>query len=282
MSIQGPTFKPGNLSESYERNQFQALDRVANRLSFLSEASRRLSFALTNQECFQELLELMVPAFCDFATISLMLENGEIRRVALLHSDPEKTRAASIILNKFPPRLDDPYGPGIVIRARQPEFDPHVDDRLEEIMREIRYPELVCTIRSLRIRSRVCVPMEAHGQVLGALWMAVTEESGRRFDEDDLMFAKEVAGRAALSVYHLFAYERSTQDLERLKVERDVREEFLSQARHDALSVLTSATLSAQLIARKDQDKIGALAQKIIGAIDRAAEIVKKTKMNSG
>jgi GAF domain-containing protein len=220
----------------------------------------------------------MVPAFCDFATISLMTEQGEIKRVALAHMDPEKAKAASNILNRCPPRLDDGIGPGNVIRTRKSEYDFHVDSHPEIYLGQIRYPELVQTIEKLKVRSRLCVPMEAHGQILGALWMVVTEDSGRRFEDDDLRLAEEVANRAALSVFHLFAYERASKDLERLSVEQEVRETFLGQVRHDALSVLTTATLSAQLIARKDPGKLGSLAARIVTAIEKAADIIKKTK----
>ncbi|MFL5812545.1 MAG: GAF domain-containing protein [Bdellovibrionia bacterium] len=278
MGTQTPKLRPIDLSESYERNQFQTLDQVANRLSFLSEASRRLSSALTNQECFQELLELMVPAFCDFATISLMTERGEIKRVALAHMDPEKAKAANNLLNKYPPRLDDLIGPGNVIRTRKSEYDFHVDSHPGVHSHLLRYPELAQTVQMLKIRSRICVPMEAHGQILGALWMVVTDFSGRHFEDDDLKLAEEVASRAALSVFHLFAYERASKDLERLTVEREMRETFLGQVRHDALSVLTTATLSAQLIIRKDNGKLAELAGKIVTAIEKAAEIIRKTK----
>jgi GAF domain-containing protein len=109
-----------------------------------------------------------------------------------------------------------------------------------------------------------------------------TSDSGRRFDEEDLRLAEEVASRAALSAYHLIHYEKASVVLDRLEVEREVREAYLTQVRHDVLSVLTTAALSAQMILREGPERCGKLAQRIVGAIERASEILRKTKRSQG
>jgi serine phosphatase RsbU (regulator of sigma subunit) len=54
-------------------------------------------------------------------------------------------------------------------------------------------------IRNLGMRSAMIVPMAARGRMLGAVTL-VSAESGRRFDESDLVTAEELAGRCALAV----------------------------------------------------------------------------------
>jgi GAF domain-containing protein len=108
--------------------------------------------------------------------------------------------------------------------------------------------------------------------------MMITSESGRRLDDEDVKLAEEVASRAALAAYHLLAYEKASRDLERLYVEMQVRETYLSQVRHDILNILTGAALSAEVIIQRNADRTGALAQRIKGAILRASDILRKTR----
>ncbi len=264
--------------QSYDRKQFDTLDHAARRLSFLSEASHRLSSALTNQECFQELLQLMIPEFCDCAVITLLTEHGETKRVALTHIDPKSARSFSVLLDKYPPMIQDDYGTGKVIRTGKPDFEPYLDLNIDGFLKVIRYPELAELLSSLNVLSVICVPLKAYGKTLGALWMGVTSHSSRRFNEDDLKLAEEVANRAALSIHQLFRYEKASQRMERLEVERDLREEFISQVRHDALSALTAAVLAADIIAKIDPEQCGTLAQKVKEAIDRASDIIRKSQ----
>jgi GAF domain-containing protein len=278
-----PEFKvnPDDSFGSYEKSAFLALDRVAHRLSLLSEASRRLSSALSDQECFQHVLELIVPTLSDYASIFLLSGENEIRRVALAHVDAEKAREFKRVSNKRPLSIHDSYGPGLVIRTRKSDFDWNFDSHVDEYVKQFKDPDLVSLVLSLRVRSRLCVPIEAHGQILGALWMAVTSDSGRRFDIDELKLAEEVAARTGLVVYLLFRYERATKDLERLQLERDFREAYVTQIRHDVLSVLSAATLSAQLLEKKEPERCGILAKKIVNAIERTANMLRDTKSES-
>lgn len=54
-------------------------------------------------------------------------------------------------------------------------------------------------LRSLGLCSAMIVPLRARGETLGAISF-VAAESGRRFDQDDLAFAEELARRAALAI----------------------------------------------------------------------------------
>src|SRR5204863_785704 len=64
--------------------------------------------------------------------------------------------------------------------------------------------------RPLLLPSAVVVPLRAHGRTLGVLSLA-TSESHRRFGEDDLILAADLANRAALSVDTARLYEAEHQ-----------------------------------------------------------------------
>ena len=54
-------------------------------------------------------------------------------------------------------------------------------------------------LRTVGFRSAVVVPLRARGRSLGVMTL-VTAESLRRFDQGDLAFAEQLAGRAAVAV----------------------------------------------------------------------------------
>ncbi|MFL5813767.1 MAG: GAF domain-containing protein [Bdellovibrionia bacterium] len=267
---------------SYEKHQFDALEQTVARLAFLTEVSRRLSFCLTDQEVFQQLTNLLVPDFADNAAISILKENGTIERVAITHANHEKADQLRVLLTKYLPSLDDNFGTGHVIRTSKPEYDREFDSHAEEQRRRIRYPELFEIIRRTGVRSYICVPCEAHQKILGALWLS-TSDSNRRLEPEDLQLAQEVASRAALALYNQQRYNNATKAIEILRIERDVRETYIAQVRHDVLSVLTTASLSAQLLERsKATEEVNArLTQRIKQSIEKAADILRKTKLNS-
>ena len=59
--------------------------------------------------------------------------------------------------------------------------------------------------RVLGVRSSIVAPLAGHGRVFGALTLATTE-SGRRFSEQDLAIAEDLARRAALAIENARLY----------------------------------------------------------------------------
>ncbi|MFL5814655.1 MAG: GAF domain-containing protein [Bdellovibrionia bacterium] len=253
------------------------IDEAADRLLFLSKVSQVLGRALTDKECFDHLLELVVPKLADWATLTIVNERDELQRVGTAHTDLVKRQLLKDLGNRYPPRIDDPTGPGFTIRNGKSEFVPDYGQTFDVQMNQVRYPELREILRTLRIRSKISVPISAHGRILGALWIA-TSDSGRVFNESDLKLAEEIASRAGYFAYHLIQYALASRKFERLQIEVHVREQLLSQLRHDVRSILSSALLSAQMIERSDTTKKNIYAKRIITAVQRATEILDKTK----
>ena len=65
--------------------------------------------------------------------------------------------------------------------------------------------ELHTMARVLGVRSSIVAPLAGHGRVFGALTLATTE-SGRRFTEQDLAIAEDLARRAALAIENARLY----------------------------------------------------------------------------
>jgi serine phosphatase RsbU (regulator of sigma subunit) len=104
--------------------------------------------------------------------------------------------------------MSAPQGLANVIRTGKPELYPHISSEMAEAA--ARTPEQLEAVRVLRLNSVMIVPLIARGRTLGAMTF-VWAESGRTYDDDDLLLAEDVAARAALALDNARLYrERDT------------------------------------------------------------------------
>ena len=173
--------------------------RGEERLRFLAEASTLLAASLEYEATLGSLARLAVPRLADWCSITLRTEDGALRTLALAHADPEKVRWAEELTRRFPPDPEAPYGAAAVIRSGEPELVPQVDvETLELVIRH--RPEVAEVLDQLDLRSTLIVPLVARGNVLGAISLVTSGDSGRVYGTEDLELAQEVARRAAVAV----------------------------------------------------------------------------------
>jgi serine phosphatase RsbU (regulator of sigma subunit) len=91
-----------------------------------------------------------------------------------------------------------------VLERGAAELYPEITDALLE--QAARDPEHLELLRSVGMRSVMLVPMRLRDRVLGVVSF-VSAESGRRFDEHDLVLAEDLALRAAAAVENARLYE---------------------------------------------------------------------------
>ncbi|MEA2445682.1 MAG: hypothetical protein QOJ12_2974, partial [Thermoleophilales bacterium] len=174
------------------------------RQRFLASATQLLSGSLDYDETLQRIAWLAVPAFADWCGVDI-LDGGALERVALAHRDPGKLELGRTLSAEYPPELDADTGLGGVMRSGRPEVYPEItDEMIAAGARDARHLEL---IRELGMRSAMVVPLRAGGVTIGALTF-VNADSERTFDADDLVFAEELAGRAATAVENARLYTR--------------------------------------------------------------------------
>jgi signal transduction histidine kinase/CheY-like chemotaxis protein len=95
-------------------------------------------------------------------------------------------------------------------------------------------------IRSLGLKSYICVPLVVSGAALGVLTFA-TAESGRRYTDADLDTATDLAHRAAVAVENARLYQ-ALQDADRRK------DEFLATLAHELRNPLAPIRSSLQIL----------------------------------
>ncbi|MGW0874593.1 SpoIIE family protein phosphatase [Streptomyces sp. NPDC002740] len=192
------------------------------RLALLNEAAASIGTTLDVVRTAEEVIELLVPQFADFASVDLLewvlgadepppVPDGEIvlRRVA--HgSGHEGTPEAAVRLGGTdahppfsPPARALRQGRAVRLQAGEPDFMSWLAER------NARAPEG----RRFRsgVHSVIAVPLLARGTTLGVL-VGVRIAHPDDYEADDAVFAEELASRAAVCIDNArrFARERTT------------------------------------------------------------------------
>ena len=171
--------------------------RTAEAQRFLAEASTVLGSSLDYRTTLRNVAQLAVPQIADWCTVDLLNDDDAIRRVATSHTDPEKVELARTYEKRYPIDLTASSGLPEVLRTGNSEMVSDITD--DQIIAAAQDEEHLTLLRDLGMRSYICVALKARDRTLGAVTL-VSSEIGRRYDNDDLVLAEELARRAALAV----------------------------------------------------------------------------------
>lgn len=169
-------------------------------LNFLAEVGQILGEPLPYEATLQRVCDAAVRTVADTATMYLYDDDGELQLVAASHfiagrSEPLRRRASTM--------LRDPAGPRAwiesTIRNGKAVLVSHID---EAAIHSIAVsPEHAKYLREAGVASFVLVPLVTQQpDVLGALGLVYTKESGFHYDEEALILAEDLAGRCAAAI----------------------------------------------------------------------------------
>jgi PAS domain S-box-containing protein len=167
------------------------------RQHFIGRATETLMSSIDYQETLRNVAWLAVPEIADWCAVDLVDESGEREQVVVAHPDPAKLALAERLRAYDTGELTPDRGIGRVVFTGVSELYPDItDDLLRGGAVDDGHLEL---LRTVGFRSALVVPLRARGRSLGVMTL-VTAESLRRFDQGDLAFAEQLAGRAAVAV----------------------------------------------------------------------------------
>jgi PAS domain S-box-containing protein len=206
---------------------------------FLAHVSQTLASSLDFEETLSMVARLAVPFLADCCIVDLLEERG-IRRLKVVHVHPHMA----------------PVAAGLeAVHIRDPHTHPIwklLEERRSLLLREIpagylepgaQSPEHLQWIQALAPVSLISVPLVARDRVLGGLSFCSVHPS-RRYGEDDLRLAEELARRAALAIDNSQLYAMAQRAIR-------TRDEILGVVAHDLRNPLNTIQLNSQLLLRK-------------------------------
>lgn len=183
------------------------------RLSLLSKVGA-LAGTLDYEEALSAAARLSIPELADWCIVDVV-EEGEVRRMEVAHRDPARAPLATA-LRAFPlghaARRRLP-----VVRALQSRQPVLIPDYTEAMLREQTEGEYLELARQLLVCSMLVIPVTLPSSVATMAFM-MTSESGRRYGQEDVAVADELARRAAQIVDHARAHQKLRQTEERFRV----------------------------------------------------------------
>ena len=191
--------------------QKRAQDRLRRQeewTSFLAEATRLLTESLNIEVVLERLANLAVPVLADWCAIHLVDERGDPKEIAVAHVDPEKVAGVREMQERYPQDPESETGTNEVIRTRVPLLYQEIPEEL--LIEAAQDEEHLRLIKDLQMRSAIVVPIVARDKALGAITL-VAAESGRRYTDDELQRAEELAARAAFPIDNARLYAASRQ-----------------------------------------------------------------------
>jgi PAS domain S-box-containing protein len=185
-----------------------AIKKADLRQRLLSDSGRILASSLDFERTLKEVAQLAVPQLADWCGVDMPGPHGEIRPVAIAHSDPAKLELGRELRHAYPVDPHGEVGMAAVIRGGPSWLSSQIgDDELVAFATDERHLEL---LRAVGFASVMVVPISAHGETLGALTF-VSSERGRSFGLDDLALAEELGRRAGMAVANARAFTERAQ-----------------------------------------------------------------------
>ena len=203
---------------------------------------------------------LSLPDFGAWSIVDVIEQPNTMRRLAIIHPDPEKQHLARELPGGWPPETEDPIGAPVVMRTREPHVVHEVSD--EMLVQFARNEENLRALRELGIGSYVVVPLIVGEDVLGAVTF-VSDRAGQRYSESDLAEAEEMAALIALVIHNASLHRDTRKSRDRAqrvaeeatRQQRDLEHVMEVQSRlvrgfsHDLKNPLGAALGHADLLA---------------------------------
>ena len=223
-----------------ERKDAEALAERANRQAlFLAKISEALNRSLDSDETLKTLANIAVPQIADWCAVDVLGEDGKLERLATAHVDSTKVALANEVRARYGGNARSPYSPESVMRTGKSALLPLITD---DMVASSSNGDKVraSLVRQLGLVSYLCVPMIARDRPLGTITLA-TAESKRKYTDEDVRFAEDVASRAALAVENSRAYEQ-------VQVANRLKDEFLATLSHELRTPLNAVLGYARML----------------------------------
>jgi PAS domain S-box-containing protein len=178
--------------------------RAEDALRFIERASWRLSQSLDLATTLDTVLDLVVPEYGDWASISIRGDDGEIRTIAARHRDPAMADRLARIRGVDYFNETHSRGTAAAYRTGEPQLVAQITPA--DVRAAIKEP-YVAVLEELGFGSLITLPIAAGTGIIGTL--GIRSANGRRtYSTDDFAPLQELAWRAGFAITNARQYER--------------------------------------------------------------------------
>jgi signal transduction histidine kinase len=226
--------------------------RPERRALFLAEISKTLFESLDYEQTLANVARLAMPELGAWCLVDVIEKDGTIRRLAAFHPDPALQSLVKELEVHFPPSEDDIFGAPRILETQQPELVPEVT---EELLATAHLDKRhLGILRALGFCSYMVVPLKARGKLLGAMTFIAANEA-QRYTPKDLLFAEDLAGRAAMAMDNARLYqeaqvakEEAVAAVARAALADRAKTDFLATMSHELRTPLNAIAGYAELL----------------------------------
>jgi len=186
--------------------------RIEEQERFLAEASALLATSLDYKTTLTNLAMAIVSGQADWCTIDVLDQNSTLRPVASTHKDGAKMPQLAQ-LRSYPVNLRAKVGVSQVIKNGQSQLYSEISPEVKKAMADTEQRQIM---ESLGFNSLLCVPLKVRGRTVGAISL-IRGIGQRLYDQNDLIWAEDLARRAALAVDNARLYQQATDIGENLR-----------------------------------------------------------------
>jgi PAS domain S-box-containing protein len=178
----------------------------------LADLGAALADTLDCDDMLTRVAGVVVRELADFSIVDVIDRDRRLRRKKVLHRDPGK-KALCEMFRRLPVDARCARVVSAVVESKQPCLMAEVSPQyIESIAQD---DEHLRALRELAPRSLIVVPLLARGEHLGVL-VLVSSQPSRRYGDEDLRLAEEIARRTAIAIDNARLYDdawAATHDL---------------------------------------------------------------------
>lgn len=179
----------------------ERIREATDRLQFVARATELLLVSLDLDETLRTVARLAVPAFADWAAVDRIAPDGQVRRVAVFHVDPQRVALAHELFERFGPTRQEIAA---FQAAGAPVLVEHLSDEILALA--AKDAEHLRISRELGLRSLITVPLVTRGGAVTGALSFMYAESGRNYAPGDVPLAVELAARASAAIENAHLY----------------------------------------------------------------------------
>jgi len=202
----------------YERVARSEAENNAEKIAFLAEASTVLASSLDYHTNLMSVAKLAVKRLADWCAVDVVDDDQAFHRVALVHRDASRLQWARDFQARFKEKSAAPHGVAHVMRTGKAKIYTDIPDSM--LIALAQDAEHFRILQELGLASAMVVPLVARDRTLGAITFA-SENPAKRYTQDDLNFAEELARRAALGIDNARLYSEAQSALREVQSKTD-------------------------------------------------------------